>query len=117
MGRPATKSPKYESSKKCNNTKFEWVQLWNEGLPLIVWNLHLEGVRSMSNQWMTPGAYFHSLVQLEAHKTWSCATPWIQRKEKTFDQIQLSDECVEDLVHQDAWLQFIGQGNENKNKK
>jgi hypothetical protein len=31
---------------------------------------------------MTPKAVFHSLVRLEAHKKWSYATPWIQRKEK-----------------------------------
>jgi hypothetical protein len=33
-------------------------------------------------------------------------------KEKKKSSIfnQLGDECVEDLVHQNAWLQFIGQG-------
>jgi hypothetical protein len=32
------------------------------------------------------------------------------KKEKISDHNQLGDECVEDLVHQDAWLQFICQG-------
>jgi hypothetical protein len=39
-----------------------------------------------------------------AHKTWSCATPWIQKKEKKIDQNKLNEECVEDLVHRDGWL-------------
>jgi hypothetical protein len=30
--------------------------------------------------------------------------PWIQRKEKIFDQIEVDDECFEDLVHRDAWM-------------
>jgi hypothetical protein len=27
---------------------------------------------------------------------------------------QLDDECVKDLVHQDAWLQITGQGKRKK---
>jgi hypothetical protein len=40
--------------------------------------------------------------------------PWIEGKEKIFDQNQFGDECVEDLVHRDAWLQFIGQKKKGK---
>jgi hypothetical protein len=32
-----------------------------------------------------------------------------KKEKKIFDQNQLDDECVEDLVHQDAWVQFIDQ--------
>jgi hypothetical protein len=64
----------------------------------------------MWNLQMTPRVVLHSLVRLKAYKTWSCATPWIQGKEKICDQDQLNNECVEDLVHRDAWLQFISQG-------
>jgi hypothetical protein len=39
----------YESSKKCDNTKFEGVQLQDEGTPLIVQDLHHEGVELMLN--------------------------------------------------------------------
>jgi hypothetical protein len=44
-------------------------------------------------------------------------TPWIQKKEKIFDQNQLGDECVENLEHRDVWLQFIGQGKGRKDVK
>jgi hypothetical protein len=56
----------------------------------------------MSNLGTIPRVVLHSLVQLEAYKTWSCVMPQIQENEKIFDQNQLSNECVEDLVHQNA---------------
>jgi hypothetical protein len=43
--------------------------------------------------------------------------PQIQGKEKIFDQNQLGDECVENLVRWNAWLQFIGQGKLRKDVK
>jgi hypothetical protein len=36
---------------------------------------------------------------------------------KKIDQNQLGNECVEDLVHPDARMQFIGQGNGRKDVK
>jgi hypothetical protein len=39
------------------------------------------------------------------------------RKGKKNRSNQLGDECVEDLVHRDAWLQFIGQGKGKKHVK
>jgi hypothetical protein len=72
---PSTKSPKYESLEKCDNTKLEGVQLQDEGTLFAVWDLHHKGVASMLNLKMTSKVVFHSLVQLEAYKMWSCATP------------------------------------------
>jgi len=60
---------------KCDNTKFEGVELQDEGAPFVVSNLHHKDVVSMSNVEMTPEAVFHSFVRLEARKTWSCPTP------------------------------------------
>jgi hypothetical protein len=37
-----------------------------------------------------------------------------ERKKNSSIKNQLDDECVEDLVHQDAWLQIIGQGKRKK---
>jgi hypothetical protein len=71
----------------------------------------------MSNLRMIPMVVIHSFVWFETRKTWSCVTPWIQGKEKIFNQNQLGDECVEDLVHWNAWLQFIGQGKGRKDLK
>jgi hypothetical protein len=34
-----------------------------------------------------------------------------------FDQNQLGDECVKDLVLQYVWLYFIGQGKGGKDAK
>jgi hypothetical protein len=53
----------------------------------------------MSNLGMIPKAIIHLLVQFEACKTWSYVTPWFQGKEKIFNQNQIGDECVEDLLH------------------
>jgi hypothetical protein len=39
------------------------------------------------------------------------------KKEKILDHNQLGDECVEDLVYQDAWLQFIRRGKGRKGVK
>jgi hypothetical protein len=104
----------YESLKKFDNTKFEWVWFWNEGTLFDVRDLHYEGVKLISNLKMTPKAIFHSFVWLKGRKMSLCVTPWNQRKEKIFDQNQLGDGCVENLVHQDAWMQFIGQGKGKK---
>jgi hypothetical protein len=70
----------------------------DKGAPLAIWNLHHEDVTLMPSLRMTLEAV-HSFERLEARKTWSCMTPWIEKKEKIFDQNQLSEECVEDLVH------------------
>ncbi len=113
----ATKSPRYESSKNYDNTKLKGVQLQDKGTPLVVWDFHHEGVGPMSNLRTTPKVIFHSFVWLEARKTWLCAMPQIQGKEKIFDQNQLGDECVENLVRWNAWLQFIGQGKLRKDVK
>ncbi len=58
-----------------DNTKLERVELQDKGTPLIVRDLHHKDVASMSNLGMTPKVVFHSLVRLEARKTWSCVTP------------------------------------------
>ncbi len=76
--------PRCESSEKYNNTNFKGVQPQDKGAPLIVRNLHHEKVVSMSNLRMTPKVVFHSFVRLATCKKWSCATLWIQGKEKRF---------------------------------
>jgi hypothetical protein len=93
----------------------EGVQLLNKGIFFTVQNLHHEGVRSMSNLGTIFSVVLHSFVWFEAHKTQSCVTPWIQRKEKIFDQNQFGDECVEDLITQD-YVIIIYKSNFKKNK-
>ncbi len=41
----------------------------------------------------------------------------LRKGKKIFNQNQLGNECVEDFVHQDAWVQFIGQGKGKKYMK
>jgi hypothetical protein len=55
---------------------------------------------------MIPKAIFHSFMQFGACKKWPYVTPYFQRKGKNqiFNQNQISNECVEELLHQDAWL-------------
>ncbi len=81
-GQLATKSPRYESLKKFDNTKFVGVWLWNKGAPLAIWDLHHEGVGLISNIRMTHGAIICSFVRFEVRKTHSCTMLWIQWKEK-----------------------------------
>jgi len=115
--REIIKSLKYESLKKCDNTKFERVQFRNEGAPFEIYNFHHKGARSMSNLGVIPEAILHSLVWFEAHRMWSSVTTWIKIKIKIFNYNKFGDECVKKLVHQDAWLQFIGQGKKRKDVK
>jgi hypothetical protein len=49
--------------------------LQDEGTFLMVRDFHHEDVASMSNLGMTMEVIPHSIVQLEAHKKWSCAMP------------------------------------------
>jgi hypothetical protein len=60
---------------KCNDTKFKGVQLQDKHTLLEVRDLHHEDVVLISNLEMTPEVVIHSLVQLEARKTWPYATP------------------------------------------
>jgi hypothetical protein len=71
----------------------------------------------MSNLKMILEVVLHSLVHLEAHKTWSCTMPRIQGNETIFNQNQINDEYVENFVHRNACLQFIHQGNKRKDEK
>jgi UV DNA damage repair endonuclease len=71
----------------------------------MVQDLHHKDVVSMTNLKMTPEQVLHSFVQLEARKTWSYMTPYFQGKEKkSSTKNQINDECVKDLLHQNAWL-------------
>jgi hypothetical protein len=62
--RLATKSPRYKSSEKIDNTKFKGVQLQNKVTPLVIWDLHHEGVGLVSNLRITPDAIFVHLCGL-----------------------------------------------------
>jgi hypothetical protein len=83
------KSSKYESLKKCDNTKFERVQFRNEGAPFEICNFHHKGVRSTSNLGVIPEAILHSLVWFEARRMWSSVTTWIKKRKKSSIMINL----------------------------
>jgi hypothetical protein len=52
---------------------FEGVQLQDKGALLVVQDLHHEDVAPTLNLGVIPDVVIHSLVQFEAHKTWSYA--------------------------------------------
>jgi len=104
VGQLITKSPRYKSLKKIDNMKLEGVWFQDEYVPFAIWDFHHKGVKSMSNVRTILRVVLHSFVQLEAHRMWSCMMPWIQGREKSFDQNQLSDECVKILVHWSTWM-------------
>jgi hypothetical protein len=64
----------------------------------------------MLNLEMSLKPVLHSLMQLEAHRDVAICDTIISRKgTKTFNQNQINNEGVEDLLHQNAVLSFIDQ--------
>ncbi len=90
--------------KKCDNIKFEKVQLQNKHAPFKVRDAHHEDVTSMSNLEMTLEAILHHLCSLKPIKHGHMGRHNFKERKKKFNQNQISNECVEDLLHQIAWL-------------